>query len=292
MSIRLFHVDAFASRPFSGNPAVVCPLDKPVDAGWMQQVAAEMNVSETAFLHPEGDGYRLRWFTPTMEMDLCGHATLASAHVLWEQGLLDTGAAARFQTLSGTLTVVRRGGWLDMDFPTRPVEPTAAPPGLTDALGEDAVFVGRTANDYVVELRSADAVRNLRPDLASLERVEARGVAVTAPSDDARYDFVSRFFAPRSGIPEDPVTGSAHCALGPYWQAKLGKDEAHRLPGLAQGRRGARQARTRPHHNQRTSRHHDGGRGCANSDAALKSPSNGTENHEHDSLRRCVYSRV
>ena len=242
MSVRLFHVDAFASRPFSGNPAVVCPLDEPVNAGWMQQVAAEMNVSETAFLHPEGDGYRLRWFTPTMEMDLCGHATLASAHVLWEQGLLDTGAAARFQTLSGTLTVVRRGGWLDMDFPTRPVEPTAAPPGLTDALGEDAVFVGRTANDYVVELRSADAVRNLRPDLASLERVEARGVAVTAPSDDARYDFVSRFFAPRSGIPEDPVTGSAHCALGPYWQAKLGKDE---LTGYQASRRGG-EVRVRP----------------------------------------------
>ena len=141
----------------------------------MQQVAAEMNVSETAFLHPEGDGYRLRWFTPTMEMDLCGHATLASAHILWEQGLLDAEAAARFQTLSGTLTVVRRGGWLDMDFPTRPVEPTAAPPGLAEALGEDMVFTGRTANGYVVELRSADAVRNLRPDLASLERVEARG---------------------------------------------------------------------------------------------------------------------
>ena len=145
MSIRLFHVDAFASRPFSGNPAVVCPLDGPVDAGWMQQVAAEMNVSETAFLHPEDDGYRLRWFTPTIEMDLCGHATLASAHVLWEQGLLDAETAARFQTLSGTLTVVRRGGWLDMDFPTRPVEPAAAPPGLAEALGEDAVFVGRTS---------------------------------------------------------------------------------------------------------------------------------------------------
>ena len=270
MSIRLFHVDAFASRPFSGNPAVVCPLDEPVDAGWMQQVAAEMNVSETAFLHPEGDGYRLRWFTPTMEMDLCGHATLASAHVLWEQGLLDAEAAARFQTLSGTLTVVRRGGWLDMDFPTRPVEPAAAPPGLAEALGEDAVFVGRTANDYVVELRSADAVRNLRPDLAALERVEARGVAVTAPSDDSTLRLRLPFL--RAALRH---TGGSRHRLGALRPRALLAGEArqgrtHRLPGLAQGRRGARQARTRPHHHQRTNRHHDGGRGCAGSDAALK----------------------
>ena len=235
MSIRLFHVDAFASRPFTGNPAVVCPLDGPVDADWMQLVAAEMNVSETAFLHPEDGGFRLRWFTPTMEMGLCGHATLASAHVLWEQGLLDAETPARFQTLSGPLAVVRRGSWLDMDFPTRPIVGANPPHDLAEALGEDPVFVGRAGNDYVVEVRSSDAVRELRPDLAALERVEARGVAVTAVSDDSRYDFVSRFFAPRSGIPEDPVTGSAHCALGPYGQAKLGKDE---LVGYQASRRG------------------------------------------------------
>ena len=235
MSIRLFHVDAFASRPFTGNPAVVCPLDGPVDADWMQQVAAEMNVSETAFLHPEDGGFRLRWFTPTVEMDLCGHATLASAHVLWEQGLLEAAAQACFQTLSGPLAVVRRGSWLDMDFPTRPVVGTNAPHGLSEALGEDPVFVGRAGNDYVVEARSADAVRELRPDLAALELVAARGVAVTARSDDPRYDFVSWFFAPRSGIPEDPVTGSAHCALGPYWQTRLGRDA---LVGYQASRRG------------------------------------------------------
>ncbi len=235
MSIRLFHVDAFASRPFTGNPAVVCPLDGPVDADWMQQVAAEMNVSETAFLRPEDGGFRLRWFTPTVEVDLCGHATLASAHVLWEQGLLDPETTACFQTLSGPLAVVRRGSWLDMDFPTRPVVGADAPRGLAEALGEAPVFVGRAGNDYVVEVCSADAVRELRPDLAALERVEARGVAVTALSDDSRYDFVSRFFAPRSGIPEDPVTGSAHCALGPYWQARLGRDA---LVGYQASRRG------------------------------------------------------
>lgn len=235
MAVKLYHVDAFASQPFTGNPAVVCLLKTPADPLWMQQIAAEMNVSETAFLHPERNRFRLRWFTPTIEMALCGHATLASAHVLWTEGLLPMSSPVRFETASGLLTVKSRGDWYDMDFPTRPVEEADAPEGLLATLGVQSTFVGRYSRDYLVEVSSPDAVRYLSPDLSALEKVDARSVIVTAVSDDPAYHFISRFFAPHSGIPEDPVTGSAHCALGPYWQKKLGRSL---LVGYQASRRG------------------------------------------------------
>ncbi len=223
MPVPLAIVDAFTDRPFAGNPAAVCLLDAPADADWMQRVAAEMNLSETAFLVPQDGGFGLRWFTPVVEVDLCGHATLASAHALWEWGRLAAVAPACFYSKSGLLTAECDGGRIVLDFPAKPCTPADPPPGLLDGLGAAATFVGLNGMDYFVELASADEVRRLRPDHARLRTLPVRGVIVTARSDDARYDFVSRFFAPGSGIDEDPVTGSAHCSLGPYWAAKFGK---------------------------------------------------------------------
>ena len=225
MGLPIYQVDAFADAPFTGNPAAVCLLPGPADAGWMQRVAAEMNLSETAFLHPEADGFRLRWFTPAAEVALCGHATLAGAHVLWEAGRLPAGRPARFHTLSGLLTAERDGDEIVMDFPAVPVAPAAAPPDLAAALGCAPVEVGKNGMDYLVCLRSEAEVRGLRPDFARLAGLPVRGVIVTGRSDAPGYDFVSRFFAPAVGVPEDPVTGSAHCALGPFWRDRLGKDE-------------------------------------------------------------------
>jgi PhzF family phenazine biosynthesis protein len=224
MTIPLFHVDAFTDVPFKGNPAAVCLLPAPRDEPWMQSVATEMNLSETAFLSPEADRFRLRWFTPEVEVALCGHATLASAHVLWETGRLEVSAIARFLTHSGLLTAVRRGAHIELDFPATRVEPATLPPGLTDALGASPRFVGRSKFDYLLEFESAEAVRALQPDHRQLAKLPVRGVIVTARSDRPEFDFVSRFFAPGSGVAEDPVTGSAHCALGPYWEAKLGRN--------------------------------------------------------------------
>ena len=232
MSLPIVHVDAFASVPFAGNPAAVCVLPDDRDAAWMQHVAREMNLSATAFLRPRGDtpgdpggpgDYNLRWFTPIAELDLCGHATLASAHVLWETGRLAAGDAARFQTRSGRLTAVRRGDWIDLDFPATPDEPAGAPPGLVEALGASARYVGRSRLDYVVELDDEETVRALRPDFATLRAIDARGVIATSRSRTAGVDFVSRFFAPAFGIDEDPATGSAHCCLGPFWSQRLAK---------------------------------------------------------------------
>jgi PhzF family phenazine biosynthesis protein len=231
MSLPLFTVDAFTDRAFAGNPAAVCLLSGPRDAAWMQAVAREMNLSETAFLHPEDGGQRLRWFTPAVEIELCGHATLASAHVLWETGRLDAGEPARFHTLSGLLTAERQAGaaTIELDFPAnpaRPVEPGAVPAGLLEALGAAAArFVGKSRFDYLVELDSEAAVRGLIPDFGLLRTLGVRGVIVTAQGQAGRFDFVSRFFAPGSGIDEDPVTGSAHCTLAPHWAARLGRDE-------------------------------------------------------------------
>jgi PhzF family phenazine biosynthesis protein len=191
----------------------------------MQRVAQEMNLSETAFVLPRDDGYGLRWFTPGIEVDLCGHATLSPAHVLWETGRLAANQTARFFTRSGWLSAVQNGKLIEMDFPMKPAETVESPPDLLAALGAQAVAVGRNAYDYLVELRTADEVRKLKPDFGRLAMVPVRGTIVTAQSDDPRYDFVSRFFAPAVGVPEDPVTGSAHCCLGPYWAAKLGKGE-------------------------------------------------------------------
>jgi PhzF family phenazine biosynthesis protein len=231
----VIQVDAFADRPFAGNPAAVCILRAPADQGWMRDVAAEMNLSETAFLHPHADGWSLRWFTPAVEVDLCGHATLASAHVLWQDGHLPPDAEARFHTRSGLLTCRRDGGWITMDFPAKPEQETEPPEGLERALGVTPKYVGRSHFDLLVEVDSEDAVRALAPDIGLLASVEARGVIVTARAADDRYDFVSRFFAPRAGVNEDPVTGSAHCVLAPFWAARLGRDA---LTGFQASRRG------------------------------------------------------
>lgn len=215
-SIRLpiYQVDAFTARPFAGNPAAVCLLSGPRDETWMQQVAAEMNLSETAFLLPEGNGFRLRWFTPTVEVDLCGHATLASAHVLWESEQLAPEAKACFFTRSGRLTAERRGQRSargELDFPAEPAEPVEAPVELVRALGVTPRFVGRNRMDYLVEVDEEATLRSLAPDFALLRSLPVRGVIVTSRSASPEFDFVSRFFAPQSGIDEDPVTGSAHC---------------------------------------------------------------------------------
>lgn len=221
----IVQVDAFTDRPFAGNPAAVCILPAARDAAWMQQVAMEMNLSETAFLHRHADGFGLRWFTPTVEVDLCGHATLASAHVLWEEGRLAPDETARFQTRSGLLTATRRGDWIELDFPAKPEQPAEAPPDLVRALGVTPLYVGQNQFDYLVEVATEAEVRRLRPDFGLLRSLPVRGITVTSRADTAEFDFVSRFFAPGSGIDEDPVTGSAHCCLGPFWRERLGKQE-------------------------------------------------------------------
>jgi PhzF family phenazine biosynthesis protein len=230
-------VDAFTDRPFSGNPAAVCVLPHAADERWMRAVAAEMNLSETAFLHPEGDGYRLRWLTPAIEVDLCGHATLASAHVLWERGRLAPDERARFYTRSGLLTAERDGARIVLDFPVLHVERCDEVPGLADALGTALPLITRAQDGrLLVLLDSVAAVRALVPDFRALRALAVRGVIVTAASDDARFDFVSRYFAPAAGVDEDPVTGSAHCALAPFWSARLGgKDELIGYQASARG---------------------------------------------------------
>jgi PhzF family phenazine biosynthesis protein len=225
MELPLFQVDAFTDKPFAGNPAAVCLLSGPADPSWMQRVAQEMNLSETAFLHPETDGYRLRWFTPAVEVALCGHATLASAHVLWEQGHMHPGTEARFHTQSGLLTARQDGPWIELNFPANTVEPAPAPAGLAEALGAELHFVGRSRFDYLVEVASEEVVRRLTPDVPRLAALPVRGVIVTAAAATPGFDFVSRFFAPAAGVAEDPVTGSAHCCLTPFWGARLHKTE-------------------------------------------------------------------
>ena len=226
MGIKIFQVDAFTAQPFQGNPAGVCLLEKPRDAAWMQSVANEMNLSETAFLLLKNDGYRLRWFTPKTEVKLCGHATLASAHILFEQAILPRDAMARFYTASGLLTAeyAAQTNMIELNFPATAVVVSEPPAGLLEALGVAPVFIGRGGEDYLIEVAAAETVRNLAPDFGRLVQVACRGVIVTALSDAAEYDFISRFFAPAVGINEDPVTGSAHCRLAPYWRNKLDKD--------------------------------------------------------------------
>ena len=238
MPLPIYTVDAFTDRPFRGNPAAVCMLGSAdeSDAKWMQSLAAEMNLSETAFVRPRPDGsFDLRWFTPTMEVDLCGHATLAAAHVLWEFVGLAAAREAKFHTKSGELTARRRGGWIDMDFPAEPAARSDAPPALVEALGVRPKFIGRNRLDYLVEVGSESALRNVEPDFRLLKNVTGRGVIVTSRSDSGDFDFVSRFFAPAAGIDEDPVTGSAHCCLGPYWAPKLGKTAMFAYQASARG---------------------------------------------------------
>jgi len=227
-------VDAFTDQPFSGNPAAVCILSSPLEETKMRLIAAEMNLSETAFLHPEGDGYRLRWFTPTSEVSLCGHATLASAHALWTKGGV-TDDKIFFHTLSGTLAATRDGGYITLDFPAEEVVPTPLPTKLKEALQREILFEGKTPVRYFVELASAEEVRGLSPDLNLMSGCAPGRIIVTALSDDPRYDFISRYFAPGIGVPEDPVTGSAHCALASYWSNRLGKDEFHAYQASRRG---------------------------------------------------------
>jgi len=235
MSIRIVQVDAFTSHPFAGNPAAVCVLAKARPDEWMRDVAREMNLSETAFLTPRNGDFDLRWFTPTVEVALCGHATVASAHVLWQEGHLPNGKQARFHTRSGLLLADQRGDWIELDFPAKIADPAEAPPELLPALGlAKATFVGKNAWDYLVEIESEAELRALSPDHTRLRKLPVRGVIVTSRSS-GEFDFVSRFFAPGSGIDEDPVTGSAHTALGPYWGAKLGKTELNAFQASARG---------------------------------------------------------
>jgi PhzF family phenazine biosynthesis protein len=225
MGQTIYTVDAFANRPFAGNPAAGCILPAAAPEAWMRDVAKEMNLSETAFLVPKDDGYNLRWFTPTVEVELCGHATLASAHILWETGTVKPDQQARFHTLSGLLAADRKGDWIELDFPAKSEEPASYWYSLAAALGVKPRYVGQSQFDYLVELDSEQTVRTLKPDFNLLKETKARGVIVTARSEGGKFDFVSRFFAPGAGIDEDPVTGSAHCVLGPYWAKHLGKTE-------------------------------------------------------------------
>ena len=236
-------VDAFTAEPYRGNPAGICVLPAAASGEWMQSVATEMNHAETAFLVKTDDGYNLRWFTPGDEVDLCGHATLASAHHLWEIGALAAGERARFHTRSGLLTAERvlmdDAVWIELDFPSEPVAATATPEGLAAMLGAEPVFVGRNRMDYLVELKDESIVRNLRLDFKRIEALSAeanlRGIIVTAQGANSGADIVSRCFFPRFHIDEDPVTGSAHCGLAPYWIPRLGKQEIVAYQASARG---------------------------------------------------------
>jgi PhzF family phenazine biosynthesis protein len=225
LTIRTYQVDAFTEKPFSGNPAAVCLLPQAKDAGWMQAVGKEMNLSETAFLLRQEDGYNLRWFTPAVEVDLCGHATLASAHILWETGILRREEQARFHTRSGLLTAVSKDGEIELNFPSKTEEPADPPAGLLEALKVKAKYIGKSKFDYLVEVDSEETVRSLKPDFSVLKNIPVRGVIVTSKASSPGYDFISRFFAPAAGVNEDPVTGSAHCTLGPFWSRMLGKND-------------------------------------------------------------------
>lgn len=224
--MKIFLVDAFTSKPFAGNPAGVCLLlSEPKDEKWMQRVAAEVNAAETAYVSVrDNSSFNLRWFTPTDEVELCGHATLAAAHILWQEGILDTGEHAEFHTESGMLTAKRTGEKIELNFPAldnKPAEPLKL---ILDAIGIEPVNFVETSFNYLAELQNADAVRSLQPDLSLLAQLKNYGLIITARSDKPEYDFISRYFVPSLGINEDPVTGSAHCSLAVYWHQKLGKN--------------------------------------------------------------------
>jgi PhzF family phenazine biosynthesis protein len=233
--MQLYIVDAFTDKAFGGNPAAVALLTEVKDVKWMQQVAMEMNLSETAFLQKEADGYRLRWFTPTDEVDLCGHATLASAHILWTEGYVAAGEEIYFQTRSGLLSAKQNEAVIELNFPLEPAEACAPPEFLVEGLGAIPLYVGKNRMDYIIEVESEASVLNLKPNFALLTKVDCRGVIVTSQADSEEYDFVSRCFYPATGVNEDPVTGSAHCCLGPYWQTKLHKTEFNARQCSARG---------------------------------------------------------
>lgn len=236
MATPLYLIDAFTDRPFAGNPAAVCILAEERKTDWMQSVAMEMNQAETAFVRNRADGdWDLRWFTPTVEVELCGHATLGTAHVLWESQRSSRQQPIRFHTQSGVLSCTLSNGRIEMDFPAEPAVAVQSPAEEAFALGATPIFVGRNRMDMLVVLKTAEDVRQLKPDMTQVASIKARGVIVTARSDQPGIDFISRFFAPQSGVAEDPVTGSAHCCLGPYWQSVLGKSE---LVGYQASKRG------------------------------------------------------
>ena len=236
MAIPIVTVDAFTNQLFAGNPAAVCMLPEPRPDEWLRHVAREMNLSATAFLVRRDDEFDLRWLTPSVEIDLCGHATLASAHVLWEEGHLPRATQARFHTRSGLLTAERHGEWIELDFPVQRGVPAEPLPSLLSGLGiTAATAVMKNRLDYLVEVESEAELRAVKPNHTLLRQIPVRGVIVTARSDSPSFDFMSRFFAPASGIDEDPVTGSAHTALGPYWGAKLGKSEMTAYQASARG---------------------------------------------------------
>ncbi len=235
MAMRMIHVDAFTPVAFNGNPAAVCLLSDQRDDVWLQRVASEMNLSETAFLLWQRGMFQLRWFTPTTEVELCGHATLASAHVLWEEEYLQPDEEARFHTLSGILTARKDGDWIEMDFPSKIASPAPAPEGLLEALGVTVVQISKNKFDYLIEVETEEVVREIAPDMTQLAQISMRGVIVTSRASGQEYDFVSRFFAPSVGVNEDPVTGSAHCCLAPYWSEKLGRDELIGYQASARG---------------------------------------------------------
>ena len=224
MAQQILQIDAFTNVAFKGNPAGVCILAAEPTYQWMQSVAAEMNLAETAFVLPIAEGYSLRWFTPTVEVDLCGHATIAASHALWSQGILSEDEKAVFHTLSGVLTARKDDEWIILDFPSRPAKVHPTPKFLMEGLGIPEQEVLRSDYNYLVVLNSEEEVVSLEPDFGTLCKVDGFGVIVTAPSKDSRYDFVSRFFVPKVGVPEDPATGSSHCTLAPFWAQRLGKN--------------------------------------------------------------------
>jgi predicted PhzF superfamily epimerase YddE/YHI9 len=233
--LRYFVVDAFTSRPFSGNPAAVVPLDEWKDDHWLQNVAMEMNLSETAFFVPDGQGFHLRWFTPKVEVDLCGHATLATAKIVSHLGLVELGREMIFSSRSGRLIARVGAERIELDFPLTPELAAEPPPGLIESLNVDARYVGLNRFDYLVEVASEQVVRGMSPDFNRLAAVSCRGIIVTARSDDPSFDFVSRFFAPAAGIDEDPVTGSAHCCLADFWRRRLDKSKMVGYQASARG---------------------------------------------------------
>jgi PhzF family phenazine biosynthesis protein len=224
MNLPIYTVDAFTSEPFKGNPAAVCILDDEIDESLMKSIAFEMNLSETAFVKRTGDSYSLRWFTPSVEVDLCGHATLASSHILWQTDRRQLNEPIRFITKSGELIAAKKGNVIQLDFPVIEQNGIIPPPELEKALGAKPVYCGMTQWNYLIEFENEDIIKNMQPDFALLQSLPSWGTIVTAEGSSNGFDFVSRFFAPEKGIPEDPVTGSAHCALGPYWMKKLGKN--------------------------------------------------------------------
>jgi PhzF family phenazine biosynthesis protein len=243
MSFPLYLVDAFADVPFAGNSATVCLLpdagapgaDAAWNTAWLQALASELHQPATAFVRRASTSFELRWFTDTAELALCGHGTLATAHVLWETGRLDQCEAASFQTMTGALAATRDGAWITLDFPAQPARPVDAPPDLLAAFAVTPRTVARSDLDYLLELDSEAAVRAVQPDFARLRQVQTRGVIVTARSSQERVDIVSRFFAPSFGLDEDAVTGSAHCTLGPYWAERLGRTTLRAYQASARG---------------------------------------------------------